>query len=298
MLRRNGDSREGCWTPAPGGAFFKFRGSKLGCGRGLRSREDAVWRTDLGPGRAQAPHWQLTRGAAPAPPGCLCFCLHHLPKCSDTRPILFNMCPWETSPPPLPSLELLRRLFLRWSGAGREQTRRPPQSHQPQCTTCFPITWQAPQRGSKFVRHPEKKKQRPEKAAVAPRQFEKLCSLRGGRKLGGGGRPGILRLRPTFAPRGPALLRSPLPNSPPLLPPPSPLTHLLPPTLLPFFLCSFSPGLPPPPPASPSPLLLLVLGRWDLEAPAARQERVHSGSRKEGGAQGLKPGGLPIRGLD
>lgn len=122
MLRRNGDSREGCWTPAPGGAFFKFRGSKLGCGRGLRSREDAVWRTDLGPGRVQAPHWQLTRGAAPAPPGCLCFCLHHLPKCSNTRPILFNMCPWETSPPPLPSLELLRRLFC--GGAERGGSRQ------------------------------------------------------------------------------------------------------------------------------------------------------------------------------
>lgn len=188
MLRRNGDSREGCWTPAPGGAFFKFRGSKLGCGRGLRSREDAVWRTDLGPGRAQAPHWQLTRGAAPAPPGCLCFCLHHLPKCSNTRPILFNMCPWETSPPPLPSLELLRRLFLRWSGAGREQTRRPPQSHQPQCTTCFPITWQAPQRGSKFVRHPEKKNkgQRKQQLLRASLRNFALCGAGGSQGVGAG----------------------------------------------------------------------------------------------------------------
>lgn len=203
------------------------------------------------------------------------------------------MCAWGTSPPPLSSLELLQRLFC--GGAEREQTRRPPQSHQPQCTTCFPITWQAPQRGSKFICHPEKKNkgQRKQQLLHASLRNFALCGAGGSRGWGQARHPAALpQFRPEW-PGSPPLASPQLPTSPPspIVPYPPFATHTSA-----FLLCPLSPALPAPLP-SPSPLLLLVSWGWNLEAPAAQQEGVHTASLKEGGARGLKPGGL-MKGLD
>lgn len=90
-------------------------------------------------------------------------------------------------------------------GLGRRgPTRRPPLSHQTQCSTCFPITWQARQRCSKFIFHPERGKQRQGRAAAALGQLGKLCSQPGGTEPAGRARrQGALSDPPPASARAP-----------------------------------------------------------------------------------------------
>lgn len=188
------------------------------------------------------------------------------------------MCAWGTSPPPLSSLELLQRLFC--GGAEREQTRRPPQSHQPQCTTCFPITWQAPQRGSKFICYPEKKNkgQRKQQLLHASLRNFALCGAGGSRGWGQARHPAALpQFRPEW-PGSPPLASPQLPTSPPspVVPYPPFATHTSA-----FLLCPLSPALPAPP-------------SFALPAPSPCFVGVGPGgscSTAGGGAHGFSKGG-------
>lgn len=103
-------------------------------------------------------------------------------------------------PCPLPLLSSLPR------GLGRRgPTRRPPLSHQTQCSTCFPITWQARQRCSKFIFYPERGKQRQGRPAAALGQLGKLCSQPGGTEPAGRARrQGALSDPPSGLGPGPA----------------------------------------------------------------------------------------------